>query len=102
MYRFYLSVVGATQMVRAKPVTVTVAATYAFNDPFAITSDGTYVWIVNGTSNRGDSLTEVNASNGSLVQTLSGRDHFGFNGISGVTTRRRPPLGSEQHRELGD
>jgi hypothetical protein len=40
-----------------------------------ITSDGTHVWIVNGTATyrgqrRGDTVTELNASNGSLVRVI--------------------------------
>ena len=37
--------------------------------------DGTHVWVAN---NQGDSVTELNASDGSWVQTLSGGS-YGFN-----------------------
>jgi YVTN family beta-propeller protein len=43
--------------------------------PSSIYSDGTHVWTANGTSN---SVTELDASTGQVVQTISGPS-FGFN-----------------------
>lgn len=40
------------------------AASYGFNQPFQIAFDGTHLWITNGS---GNSVTEINASDGSLV-----------------------------------
>ena len=61
-------------------ITVTVNNTYAFNQPFAIASDGSNVWVANSA---GNSLTEVKASDGSWVRNLSGGS-YGFDGVSGI------------------
>jgi hypothetical protein len=61
-------------------ITVTVNNTFAFNQPFAIASDGTNVWVVNSV---GNTVTEVKASDGSWVRNLSGGS-YGFDGISGI------------------
>jgi len=42
-------------------------------------SDGTYVWVINGSvsfrgQRRGDTITELNATNGSLVRVIQLRD----------------------------
>jgi hypothetical protein len=42
---------------------------YGFNSPVAIADDGVHVWVANGL---GDSVTELDASNGQWVRTLSG------------------------------
>jgi Putative Ig domain len=47
---------------------------YDFNAPDAIASDGTHVWVVNSGDN---SVEELDASTGDLVQTLSG-GNYGF------------------------
>jgi hypothetical protein len=46
---------------------VLTGSSYGFNNPVGITFDGAHLWI---TSIGGDSVTEVNASDGSLVQVL--------------------------------
>ncbi len=61
-------------------ITVTVNNTYAFNQPFAIASDGSNVWVANSA---GNSLTEVKASDGSWVRNISGGS-YGFDGVSGI------------------
>jgi hypothetical protein len=46
---------------------------YGFNGPWGIATDGTHVWVDNyGRASTGDSVTELNASNGSRVRTLYG------------------------------
>ena len=60
---------------------------YDFDNPVGITSDGTNLWVVNGgqynSSTRkfdgGDSLTELNESNGNLIQVINGPG-YQFNG----------------------
>jgi YVTN family beta-propeller protein len=42
------------------------------DDPFGVSSDGTHVWVANDLSN---SVTELNASDGSLVQTIAVGNH---------------------------
>jgi hypothetical protein len=42
---------------------------YGFNDPNAIAFDGTHLWVTN---DLGSSVTELNASDGSWVRTVSG------------------------------
>jgi DNA-binding beta-propeller fold protein YncE len=46
-----------------------------FNNPVAVSSDKTHVWVVN---NRGNSVTELGAATGALVQVISGST-YGFN-----------------------
>src|SRR6185437_13658599 len=41
---------------------------YQFNDPQAVVTDGTQLWVAN---TAGNSITEVNASDGSLVRVIS-------------------------------
>ncbi|MEI8148612.1 MAG: NHL repeat-containing protein [Actinomycetes bacterium] len=48
---------------------------YGFNFPHGVAYDGAHLWITN---EGGDSVTEVNASDGSWVRTLSG-GNYGFN-----------------------
>ena len=57
-----------------KKVTVDSDGSYGFDSPGGIAVDGGHVWVAN---ERGDSVTELNAGDGSLVQTLSG-DRYGF------------------------
>lgn len=51
-------------------------ASYGFNGPDAIATDGTHVWVANG--GEGGSVTELSQSTGALVKVLSGRS-YGFN-----------------------
>ena len=44
------------------------ASSYGFDNPDAISSDGTHVWVANF---EGGSVTELDASTGALVQVLS-------------------------------
>jgi len=54
---------------------------YGFNQPTGIAFDGTHLWVPN---NNGNSVTEIDASNGAWVQTLSGGS-YGFNGPRGIS-----------------
>jgi serine/threonine protein kinase/outer membrane protein assembly factor BamB len=55
-----------------------------FKDPTGIAVEGTHIWIAN---HKGRSVTELNASNGHLVQVLS--DHkYGFSGPYGIAVDR--------------
>ena len=45
---------------------------YSFGRPYAIADDGTHVWVVN---NSGNSVTELDASDGSLVRNLNGASY---------------------------
>ena len=54
---------------------VLTGGSYGFNYPHGVAFDGTHLWITN---QGGDSVTEVNASDGSWVRTLSG-GNYGFN-----------------------
>ena len=49
-------------------------------EPYGLAFDGTHLWVANYS---GNSLTELNASDGSWVRTLSGGS-YGFNGPLGV------------------
>ena len=68
------------------PITYTSAvysgSRYIFSDPQAITSDGTHIWVAN---QDGDSVTELNASTGTPVRTISGTS-YKFNGPSAITS----------------
>ena len=70
------------------PVTPTPTPTptpsnYGFNAPHAITTDNLgHVWVANYS---GNSVTELNANNGSLVQVLNDAS-YGFNDPSAITT----------------
>jgi hypothetical protein len=48
---------------------------YGFNEPNAIAFDGTHLWVTNA---GGNSVTEINAGNGSVVRVLSA-SAYGFN-----------------------
>jgi len=58
-----------TEVVAASgtPVKVIRGAGYGFNAPDAVASDGTHVWVTSGVTN---SVTELLASTGALVQVL--------------------------------
>jgi serine/threonine-protein kinase len=53
---------------------------YGFTDPTDIAADGNRIWIVN---NKGNSVTELNASDGSWIRTLSGGT-YDFNDPYGI------------------
>jgi serine/threonine-protein kinase len=53
---------------------------YHFHLPDGIASDGTYVWVAN---THGDAVTQINASNGSLVRRLTGAS-YGFSGLTAI------------------
>ena len=55
---------------------------YKFNQPEAVASDGTHVWVANY---GGNSVTELNALTGALVDVISGRK-YGFAGPRAITT----------------
>jgi DNA-binding beta-propeller fold protein YncE len=55
-------------------------ASYGFNAPNRVAADGTHVWVTNPP---GNSVTELNASNGSPVQVLAGAG-YGFAGPWGM------------------
>jgi serine/threonine-protein kinase len=69
--------VGTGSLVR-----IVKGTSYGFNNPEAVTADGTHIWVgndglVNG-SPEGNSVTELNASDGSLVRVVKGApDEFG-------------------------
>ena len=48
---------------------------WGFNNPQAVASDGTHLWVANY---HGNSVTELNLSDGSLVRVISGSS-YGFN-----------------------
>ncbi len=60
----------------ANAVRVYSGGSYGFSVPIAIAADGTHIWVANY---KGNSVTEMNASNGRRVRTLSGGS-YGFNG----------------------
>jgi DNA-binding beta-propeller fold protein YncE len=49
-------------------------SSYGFDLPGAVSSDRTHVWVANGL---GDSVTELNAATGALVQVITGSS-YGF------------------------
>ena len=49
---------------------------YGFGQPAGVAFDGTHVWITN---QNGNSVTQINADDGSLVQVLSDA-RYGLNG----------------------
>ncbi len=53
---------------------------YGFNGPSGVAFDGIHIWVAN---EGGNSVTELNASNGAWVRTLSGSP-FGFNAPRGM------------------
>ena len=55
---------------------------WGFNGPQAVASDGTHLWVMNA---GGNSLTELNLSNGSLVRVVSGAS-YGFNGPAALAS----------------
>ena len=56
------------------------AAQYHFAAPYAVVFDGTHLWVTNAS---GNSVTEVNASDGSVVQVFNGAS-YGFNNPQGL------------------
>jgi len=63
-------------------VKVISGSSYGFDDPEAITSDGTHVWVAN---EYGNSVTELSASTGALVKVIRGSS-YGFNSPDAVTS----------------
>ena len=88
---------GAVTELNAKTGTIVnkiFGATYRFNRPFAVSSDGKHVWIAN---HSGDSVTELNASTGVFVQLLSGPE-FDFVEAKGHLLGREARLGGVRRR----
>src|ERR1019366_4238407 len=56
---------------------------WGFDEPWAITADGTHVWV----ANRGKSVTEISASTGTLVRVIRGSS-YGFHDPWAITTDR--------------
>jgi len=56
-------------------------SSYQFDGPEAIAYDGSHLWITNAS---GNSVTEINATDGSWVNTLSG-GNYGFDVPVGIT-----------------
>ncbi len=56
---------------RESPLTGVNVLGWGFDEPWAITSDGTHVWV----ANRGKSVTELSASTGALVKIISGSSY---------------------------
>ena len=75
-------------------VQVISGSSYGFNDPDAVSSDGTDVWVTNSA---GDSVTELSASTGALVQVISGSS-YGFDESRRHLLGRDPRLGGERRR----
>ena len=71
---------------------------YGFNAPSGIAFDGTHIWV---TDFSGDSLTELNADDGSFVRKVSG-PAYGFNAPVRDRLRREPSVGDELCGELRD
>jgi hypothetical protein len=72
----------ATETATSPGITVNVVPSYGFSRPISLAFDGTHIWVVNlgangGPSPNGESVTELNASDGSAVQNLSGGS-YGF------------------------
>ena len=71
----------ATETATSAGITVNVVPTYGFSRPINLAFDGTHIWVVNLGADQappnGESVTELNASDGSPVQTLAGGS-FGF------------------------
>ncbi len=63
-----------------KTVSVYSGDSYGFSDPCRIAVDGAHVWVTNYGS---DSVTELNASDGSWVQTLAAAN-YGFSAPGGI------------------
>jgi DNA-binding beta-propeller fold protein YncE len=53
-----------------------------FNDPVAVSSDGTHVWVAN---KRGNSVTELGATTGALVQAIQGPS-YGFDSPDAISS----------------
>ena len=64
----------------AIPADVLSGGSYGFSNPAGIAADGTHIWVTN---NAGNSVTELNRSDGSPVQTLSG-SRYGFRGPAAI------------------
>ena len=60
---------------------VITGSSYRFDDPLAVCSDGTHVWVANSA---GDSVTELDAATGNLVQVISGF-RYGFNDSEAIS-----------------
>ena len=57
---------------------------YGFTNPRSIAIGGGHVWVVNGGNGKDGSVTELDASDGRWVQTLSGGER-GINGPAAIT-----------------
>jgi DNA-binding beta-propeller fold protein YncE len=57
-------------------------SSYGFSTPKAVASDGTHIWVANSS---GDSVTELNASSGTPLRTISGNS-YQFSGPSAITS----------------
>jgi NHL repeat len=55
---------------------------YGFYEPGSIVPDGDHIWVGSGAGNVGSAVTELSASDGSWVTTLSGAQD-GFKGARG-------------------
>ncbi len=52
-----------------------------FNDPVAVSSDGTHVWVAN---KRGDSVSEIDAATGAVIQVIAGPS-YDFDGPDAIS-----------------
>ena len=71
---------AAAPMVPVKVAGVFSASRYGFNLPYEIAVDSKHVWVTNG---NGNSITELDASDGDWVRTLSG-GRYGFSEPVGI------------------
>ena len=71
---------------------------YGFNDPSAVASDGTHVWVTNY---GGTSVTELDAATGALVR-VSARAELRIQPSRRGRLRRHPRLGGQPDGTFGD
>ena len=67
-------------------------SSYGFDQPVAISSDGSDVWVANQS---GSSVTELDAATGGLVQVISGVS-YGFHYADEHLRLRYPRLGGQR------
>ena len=79
-------------------VKVISGSTYRFDDPDAVSSDGTHVWVANY---GGNSVTELSASTGALVKVISG-SAYRFNDPHAIASDGTHVWVANYERRLGD
>ena len=79
-------------------VQVISGSSYGFNDPDAVSSDGTHVWVANSA---GNSVTELSAATGALVQVISGSS-YGFDDPDAISSDGTHVWVANAGGQLGD